>query len=63
MFIPEVLLCIGLHCMIGSGEPQPTLERCRTALTETVIPLARRDYPHGNIRATRCRHDPGQAEL
>jgi hypothetical protein len=54
MFIPQLLVCLGAQCYIGSGESQPTMARCREHVEAVMVVQVRQLVPQAIIRAGRC---------
>jgi hypothetical protein len=54
MFTPQIIFCLAAQCYIGSGEPQPSLERCREHIEAAMIVRIRQAIPEARIRTMRC---------
>ena len=54
MYIPQLIICIGVQCLIGSGPPQPTVARCREHIAAVMVIQIRQAAPNAAIRAARC---------
>jgi hypothetical protein len=54
MWIPQIVVCIGIQCWLGSGTPQPTEARCREHVVAVMVVQLRQVAPHAIIRAARC---------
>jgi hypothetical protein len=62
MFTPQIIFCLAAQCYIGSGEPQPSLERCREHIAAVMIVRIRQAVPEARIQAMRCLPTPQDPE-